>query len=506
MKTIKSNIFLAAMVTVIMLGSCTKLDEETFASVKPSDYYNNEAEALSSVAALYSAMTNFANVAAPWTISEIGTDEFVVPGRASGGWYDQNNVDIMLHKPDGNNQQILNAWNNIFTSGIGAANGLLQNLNNSAAVANLKGPIAEARGLRAYFYFYALDFWGNVPISTAPRLDQSNLPATSTRADVFKFVETEMLAAANDLPSVTTVNKTAYYPRLTKEAIYMALATLYLNAEVYTGTQRWSDAIAMCDKITATGAFALETNVVDCFKAGNKGNTKEVIFAISMDPARSAGGNPFILYSQPNLDQQRYNLPFAPANGFSTHQEALDRYQDRDNRKKLIEYGPQFYADGRPLVDSKGVQLNLVNVTSYNAALDNEGYRVLKYVPEGVTWSGANGNNDLVLTRYADVLLTKAEAMFRSGNVAGALPIVNQLRLRSNASQLTVLNLKDIEDERGREFIWEGHRRRDMIRFGDYFIGNWTFKTTNDPIWKGIYPIPNLQLSTNPKLKQNPNY
>lgn len=506
MKTMRSKILYAAALTAVLLGSCTKLDEETFASIKPSDYYKTEAEALSSVAALYSAMVNFANVAAPWTISEIGTDEFVVPGRASGGWYDQNNIDIMLHKPDANNQQVLNSWNNIFTSGIGAANGLLENLNNSSAAASLKGPIAEARALRAYFYFYALDFWGNVPISTAPRLDKTNLPATSPRADVFKFVESEMLAAVNDLPSVTTVNKTAYYPRLTKETVYMALATLYLNAEVYTGTQRWTDAIAMCDKIITTGAYNLEANVVDCFKATSKGNTKEVIMAMSMDPARSAGGNPFILYTQPNLDQLRYNLPFAPANGFSTLQEALDRYEDRDNRKKLIQYGPQFYADGRPLVDSKGVQLNLVQVKSYNAALDNEGYRVLKYVPDGVTWSGANGNNDLVLTRYADVLLTKAEAQFRSGNASGALPLINQVRVRSNASPLTALTLKDIENERGREFIWEGHRRRDMIRFGDYFTGTWTFKTTNDPATVGLYPIPNVQLATNPKLKQNPGY
>ena len=501
-----TRIYIAALTALLLGSSCTKLDEETFASVKPSDYYKNEAEAMSSVAALYVALANVSNVAAPWTISEIGTDEFVVPGRANGGWYDQNNIDIMLHKPDANNQQLVNSWNNIFTSGIGAANGLYENLNNSTAAATLKGPIAETRALRAYFYFYAMDFWGNVPISTAPRLDKTNLPATSPRADVFKFVESEMLAAVTDLPSVTTVNKTTYYPRLTKETIYTALATLYLNAEVYTGTPRWADAIAMCDKVITSGAYALEANVVDCFKAPNKNNTKEVILAFSRDPARSAGGNPFINYTQPNLDRLRYNLPFGPANGFSTLQEAVDRYENQDNRKKLLQYGPQFYTDGRPLVDASGVQLNLIQVKSYNAAADNEGYRVLKYVPEGVTWSGADANNDLVLLRYSDVLLTKAEAMFRSGNPGGALPLINQVRGRSNASTLTTLTLQNFEDERGREFIWEGHRRRDMIRFGDYFTGTWTFKTTNDPVWKGLYPIPNVQLATNSKLKQNPNY
>ncbi|PTQ95529.1 putative outer membrane starch-binding protein [Mucilaginibacter yixingensis] len=499
-------ILYTAALGAVMLGSCTKLNENTYASLPPSSFYNNETEALSSVANLYSAMGNVANVSAPWTISEIGSDEFVVPGRASGGWYDQNNIDIMLHKPTTTNTQIANAWTNIF-SAIGSANYILENLNNSAAAASLKPEIAEAKALRAYFYFYALDFWGNVPIVTTSRLDQGNLPTNAARADVFKFVESEMLAAADGLPSASTVTA-AYYPRMTKEAAYMVLATMYLNAQVYTGTQRWSDASAMCDKIISSGAYALEANVVDNFKVANKGKTKETIFAVSMDPTKNAGGNPFIIYAQPFADQQKYNLPFAPANGFSTFQVALDRYENQDNRKKLLEYGPQFYKDGvTPLLDSKGQQLNLINIVSYTAAADNEAYRVLKYVPDGATFSGISANNDLVVTRYADVLLTKAEAQFRLGNVAAALTLVNQVRARSNASALAALTLQNIEDERGREFIWEGHRRRDQIRFGDYFTGTWTFKTsTNDPLTLGVYPIPAVEQATNPNLKQNPGY
>lgn len=493
------------MLGVLTLGACTKLKEETFASLSPTNFYNNEAEALASVAGLYSSMGTVANVSSVWTISELGTDEFVVPGRASGGWYDQNNVDIMLRQTKPTNNTNAGAWNSIFNP-IGVANGLLANLNQSPAAASLKPEISETRALRAYFYFYALDFWGNVPIVTSARLNQSSLPSTNSRAEVFKFVETEMLAAADGLPAAAIVDPAKYYPRLTREAIYMALATLYLNAEVYTGTARWADALAMCDKVISSGAFSLEANVVDNFKVANKGKTRETIFAIAMDPAKNAGGNPFIIYTQNFADQQRYNLPFAPANGFSTFQEALDRYADGDNRKKLLQYGPQTYPDGRPLLDSKGQQLNLVNITTYNAALDNEGYRVLKYVPDGVTWSGISGNNDLVVTRYADVLLTKAEALFRTGNTGGALSLVNQVRGRSNAGILTSLTLKDLENERGREFIWEGHRRRDMIRFGDFFTGTWTFKTSNDPLTKGLYPIPADQLATNPNLKQNPSY
>ena len=493
------------MLIAVLAASCTKLDEEPFGRLSPSTYYKTEAEANSSVAGIYQSFQQVQGISAPWTISVEGTDEFIVPGRASGGWFDQNNIDIMQHNVKADNQTVSNAWNNIFSE-IGIANAVIESLNSSPSVALFKAQIAEARALRAYGYFYAMDFWGNVPLFTVGKIEQNNLPATTARADIFKFVESEMLAAAADLPAANSVNKTTYYPRLTKEAIYAALAMVYLNAEVYTGTARWNDAVTMCNNVINTGAFGLEANVVESFKALNEGKTKEVIFAFSIDPARSAGGNAYMLYSQPALDQQRYSLPFAPANGFSTQKEALDRYEVADRRRNLLQFGPQFKLDGSPLVDSKGVQLNLVNCVSFTAAADNEGFRVLKYVPEGVTWSGSNGNTDYVQTRYSDILLTKAEALFRTGNAAEALTLVNQVRTRSNASTLSSLTLKNLEEERAREFIWEGHRRRDMIRFGSYFNTTWTFQTSVTPAFRGLYPIPLTQIATNPKLKQNTGY
>lgn len=498
------KIQLMTLITVV-LSSCTKLDEEPFGRLSPETYYKTEAEANSSVAGIYQSFQQVQGVSAPWTISVEGTDEFIVPGRASGGWFDQNNIDIMQHNVKADNQAVSNAWNNVFSE-IGIANAVIESLNASPSVGSFKTQIAEARALRAYGYFYAMDFWGNVPLVTVGKIEQNNLPGTTARADIFKFVESEMLAALNELPAANSVNKATYYPRLTKEAVYAALAMVYLNAEVYTGTARWNDAVTMCNNVINTGAFGLESNVVESFKALNEGKTKEVIFAFSIDPARSSGGNAYMLYTQPALDQQRYSLPFAPANGFSTQKEALDRYEVQDRRRSLLQFGPQFKLDGSPLVDSKGVQLNLVNCVSFTAAADNEGYRVLKYVPEGVTWSGSNGNTDYVQTRYSDILLTKAEALFRLGTTAEALALINQVRTRSNATALTSLTLKNLEEERAREFIWEGHRRRDMIRFGTYFNTTWTFKAAVTPAFRSIYPIPLTQIATNPKLKQNTGY
>lgn len=494
-----------AFLITLLTTACTKLDEESFGRLSPTTYYQNEGEANSSVAGIYQSLQQVQGVSAPWTLSEEGTDEFIVPGRASGGWFDQNNIDIMQHNIKADNQSVSNAWTNVFSE-IGIANAVLESLNSSPSVANFKVQIAEAKALRAYGYFYAMDFWGNVPLVTVGKIEQNNLPATTARADIFKFVETELLAAVADLPATNTINKASYYPRLTKEAVYSLLAMVYLNAEVYTGTAKWNEALTMCNNVINSGAFALETNTVDNFKVVNEGKTKEVIFAFSIDPAKNSGSNAYMLYSQPALDQTRYSLPFAPANGFSTQKEALDRYQTADKRINMLEFGLQFKLDGTPLADSKGVQLNLVNCVSFTAAADNEGYRVLKYVPDGVTWTGPYGNTDYVQTRYADILLTRAEASFKLGNTGDALTLINQVRTRSNATALNSVTLKNLEEERAREFIWEGHRRRDMIRFGTYFNTTWTFKTSIDPVSKGLYPIPTTQLATNPKLKQNPGY
>jgi len=497
---------LLAILLVGIAGSCKKLTEQEFGELSPQTYYQNQSEALSSVAGVYAALSNIQGVSSEWTISEEGSDEFICPGRASGGWYDQNNVDIYEHNVTTANQTVSGAWSDLFHD-IGLANNVITSLQASPIATQLKPEIAECRTLRAWAYLYALDFWGNVPIVTAALIDQNNLPKTSTRAQVAAFVETELIAAAADLPSVKTITQASYYPRLTKEAAYTALATLYLNDGVYTGTTRWNDVITMCNNVINSGGYSLMPNSSDSFNVANDGKSTEVIFAFTNNPTQNANANIFIIYCQPFLDQQRYSLPFGPANGFSTLSEALNRYGSKDNRLKSLEYGPQYYLDGvTPLDNSQGVQLDLVNVQSMTAALDNEGYRVLKYSPIGVTWSGYSSNCDFIQSRYSDVLLMKAEAEFRTGDVSDALILINQVRTRSNATPLTALTLQDIEDERSRELIWEGQRRRDMIRFGDFFTSTWEFKTTVTPATGGLYPIPSSQIANNPNLKQNPGY
>lgn len=488
-----------------VISGCTKLDEEKFGSLSPDNYYQGEKEALSSVVGVYQLLSYNVDIGDPWRMKEFSTDEFIVPGRASGGWFDQNNIDLTKHVENADNATIARAWQQIFQE-IGTANAVLESLLASPNKDNLKALIAETRALRAYGYFFAMDNWGNVPLVTVARIDPKNLPVTTKREDVYKFIETEMLAAIIDLPSAKTVNHASYYPRFTKESVHTALAYMYLNAGVYTGTPQWQKTVDMCDNVINSGAFSLTTNVVDNFASTTQVASTEIISAFTKDATQNAGNNQFILYTQNGLDQLKYGLPFSPANGYSSTQVSLDKYEDKDARKTLIEYGPQFYLDGKPLNYPNGTQLVLTPVKDIVSAQDNEGYKVLKYTPVGAKWSGFNGDNDLILERYSNVLLMKAEALFRLGNAVAALPLVNQVRVRSKATPLVVLTLQDIEDERAREFLWEGCRRTDMIRFGDYFTGTWAFKTTQTAGFRKLYPIPNQQITANPNLAQNPGY
>lgn len=508
-KNILRNIAVVAALSVAATG-CTNLDEELYGRLTPDNYYQTEEQALASLAGCYEYMAYMSRAGGDsWRIGEYGTDELYCPGRSNGGWYDEYVNQIMEHRCTPDNDRLNVCWNTYIFPGIGADNAILEAMQASPVADKLKGPIAEARALRAYEYFYAMDYFGNVPLFTAARPDANNMPKTAPRKDIYDFVVKELLDAAADLPSAKDVGA-SYYPRLTQEAVYTLLASVYLNAEVYSGTQHWEDVVTMCDKVIDSKAFELADRVGDCFLSTNEGKCKEVIIAFSVDPTKNVDANQFILYAQHAVDQQKYNLPFAPACGYCFSDEALSWYDDpKDDRLNLLEYGPQYYLDGTPIEDpdNPGQQLVLTALKSKTAAENREGYRVLKYSPIGATFSGANADNDYIAERYSNVLLMKAEALFRLGrNLDVALQLVNDVRTRSNCTGFTSLSLEKIEKERAREFIWENQRRKDMIRFGSFFTEKTFYSDGKTEQWRGIYPIPAQQINANPNLEQNPNY
>jgi len=167
--------------------------------------------------------------------------------------------------------------------------------------------------------------------------------------------------------------------------------------------------------------------------------------------------------------------------------------------------GQQYDGSGTALEDRNGAPLIFtkdVSIIEAGANLEVTGIRVMKWTPDFE--NGDNVDLDFPLMRYGEVYLNLAEAYFRNGDTGNALSTVNILRTARNASPIGSIDATSMLNERGFELYWEGLRRTDQIRFGD-FNNAWNEKPATDP-HVNIYPIPNTALGANPNLTQNPGY
>lgn len=271
-----------------LLAGCTDLSEDVFGSLSPDNFPQNEEEALSALAGVYQGLGGYGSGANLWRIMHLGTDEFIIAGRRDGRWVDgETYYAFMDHSwTSAHNVRIDAGWNEIFSQ-IGRANAVVELLESSPQAGQFAAEMAEARALRGYAYFWAMDLFGQVPIFTEDRVDPNNLPSNldSERRDVFEFVVNELQQTAEMLPSINDVSRTSYYPRLTREAVYGVLATAFLNAEVYTGETTWDGesiwdlAASYASRVMDAGAYVLEPEFVANFVADNH-NSQELIISV----------------------------------------------------------------------------------------------------------------------------------------------------------------------------------------------------------------------------------
>lgn len=386
---------------------------------------------------------------------------------------------------------------------------------------------AEARFLRALSYYHALDLFGGVPIveesfprgAQAPPYPSDSGDREEARRAVFEFVESELLAIAGEtgdtdevLPDVGAQD----YGRADKAAAWMILAKMYLNAEVYANEARYDDAVTYAQKVIDAG-YTLEEDYRDLFLADNH-TANGVIFAIPHDGQRTQhfGGTQFLTHGgvitgdkDNDMDPANYGVDF----GYSTLRtlpETVNLYSSSDQRV-MFENTPA--SESQFFTRSQTLEVN--DLTDRY-----QGYAVPKW--QNVSSTGVAGGNptfpetDLPVFRLADAYLIYAEAVLRgasNGSQSTAVEYVNNVRERAglgrdiDASELT---LDFMIDERGREFIWEGHRRSDLVRFG-LFTGSqyvWSWKGGQQSgaslgACKDVYPLPVGELSANPNLPPN---
>lgn len=510
---------------VFFAPACTDLEEELYSDVTAENFFTTDEEFVAALGQAYSGLLGMGNHANLWSINELASDELVVTTKG-GDWYD-GGILLQLHQhefqPD--NGFFNNAWSQCY-SGVNTCNRLIFQFE-SLGTEEADAFVAELRAVRALWYYFLLDAYGNVPLVTD--FTDTETKANSSRQEVFDFVESEL----NEIiPLLTEAKDASTYGRINKWGALAMQTKLYLNAEIYTGTARWADAEAAADEIINSGLYSLEGNYAANFATDNASST-ENIFVVPYDEVFAGGFN----WHQMTLhyaSQFTYNFQDQPWNGYAAVEEFYNSYVDPDqnpgpqgdvytglaqgtstgtvdSRLSNFIVGPQFNADGSRTEDA-GVEATdpdgppLTFTPQHNSiwpdGLRQAGARIGKY--EYKMGATPNLDNDFVIFRYADILLAKAEADLRQGNNADALTLVNQIRERAGVAAFTSIDEDMLFDERGREMFAEMTRRQDMIRFGKY-DDPWWEKDLDDDDYS-LFPIPQVQLDANDKLEQNPAY
>lgn len=517
---ILTKILLVGMFLVVFNQSCTDLEEEVFSEVTADNFFQSEEENIAALGAAYTSLYNFFNE--PFALHEIASDEMVVPTRGQD-WFDNGNWQrLHLHTYQPGDDRVNGAWGVLY-GGINTCNRLIfqfEALNDAA----LTPFIGELKVLRAFFYWQALDLYGNVPLVDKFDVPADFKPSNGTGAGpqgaqrklIYDFVESEITANIDGLTE--TIGGTAY-GRMNKWTAHAILAKLYMNAESYTGTAQWAKAMTNIDAILGAG-YDLNINYFANFSVDNEASP-ENIFAIPYDAVFAAEFN-LVARTLHYGSQGTFNTTFQPWNGYSTVEDFYNSYDAADVRRDgpvgrgygNFITGPQFNSDGTPVEDPgveandpDGIQLNFTPAINELGpdVLRQAGARIGKYEFEMGTSN--NMNNDYVVFRLADFRLLKAEILIRQGDVAGALPLVNAIRDRAGMPSYTMaeLTLDELLAERGRELYAECTRRQDLIRHGKYNDAWWA-KPADASSDVNIYPIPNSQIDANDQLRQNSGY
>jgi starch-binding outer membrane protein, SusD/RagB family len=508
------------LVTLISYG-CTDLDENLPSELTADQFGQSETEIISSIGEAYTIMAgNWGSHNGLWSIHEVASDEAAIPQKGQD-WFD-GGIWLRVHRHTFTRDEgaINNAWGALF-QGVNTSNRLIFTLQTIVEEGGLSQEeadefIGELRAVRAFYYFWLLDTFGNVPLitdfETAPERPANNSDFAQGRTELFNFIESELTAVAD----LVSDNVDATYGRINKFAVHALLGKLYLNAEVYTGTPRWQDAIDQFDIIIDSGEFQLSGGYFENFAIENA-NSPENIFVIPYDEVFLSGFN----LNQMTLhygQQFEFNLQQQPWNGYTSTQTFYESFEDSDVRKNGFLSGPRFDTNGNPIIDDALLPTDTdtdpelvlrpeINELAPNACREC-GVRFGKF--EIASGELPEKSNDWPLLRYADVLLSKAEAQWRLGT-GNPLLIVNEIRDRSNADPLDALTAENLLAERGRELYLEMFRRQDLIRFEGQnggvtaFNDPWDFKDVSDPN-VNVFPIPREQIEANSNLTQNPGF
>ena len=389
---------------------------------------------------------------------------------------------------------------------------------------------AEVRFIRALNYYYMMDMYGNAAFIEHVSSEKA---AYYTRSEFFTYVESELKACESELADAGKNT----YGRVDKVAAEMLLARLYLNAEVYTGSAQWQNAMDYAEKVINNGYYKLNTKGATNPATGETYSAYQMLFLADNDTngaqyeailpvlfdgmkTQSHGGMNFLVLSCYSSEMSEA-IPSGTDNSWGkctrVRGKLIDTFfgeggeaPETDNVKVMTKAAN----DDRALFYSKGYTRYVLDESE-----KEQGYSCVKFRnvrSDGkATAAIVKVDTDLPFMRVAEAYLTYAEASIRlSGPNAKATEYINKLRERANAMQESSYELKDVIKEWSKEFWFEGRRRMDLVRFGMYggqsgykweFMGGLA-AGSQFPAYRNIYPLPDNDLTNNENLKQNEGY
>lgn len=470
-----------------------------------------------------------------YDLNTFTTDEAIMPTRG-GDWYDGGFWQgLYLHQWGVNNDAIQATWEYLYKVVMLSNKSVerIQKFQTKYDFPELPLYLAEVRAMRAMYYYHLMDLFGRVPLVLSSSLSMKDV-VQSERKEIFDFVVKELQEVAPMLSENRSNQSGDYYGRITRPVVYFLLAKLALNAEVYAdndwtdGTRpdgrdiyftiegrplnAWQAVVAYCDRITAMG-YRLEDQYETNFAVFNE-LSAENIFTIPMNKTLYTNQMQYLFRSRHYNHAKAYGL--GGENGSSATVDALRVFgydtEDVDPRFEKCYFAGVVHdlkdnvirLDDGTILEYRPWEVGIdISDTPYEKTA---GARMKKYaIDANGTKDGKLMENDIVLFRYADVLLMKSEAKVRNGENGDAE--LAQIRSRVSAS-LRPATLETLLDERLLEFAWEGWRRQDLVRFGMFTraYSNRPQLTDEENGYTTVFPIPGNILDMNNRLVQNKGY
>jgi hypothetical protein len=498
MKKLNIKIIVASILFIGLTVSCSDDFVDVVSSEANSeDFFNSEEEYQSALVGAYDLLqSTYLNV----MLGEIASDNTLSGGESATDVIGIQEVDDMIHTPQ--NSQLGNIWGWMF-AGVNRANYILE-FQDKTDFTGKEEVLAQARFLRAYYYFELVKWFGDVPLVVDKRFlfgDQFDVDRTP-KAEVYAQIELDLISAADNLSYVPSQEG-----RVTKGAAQALLGKVYLYQDKFT------ESADVLEKLINEGPYDLVTDYTTIFELEGENNI-ESVFEVQYNDEQGAGfgclqcseGNVAVGFSgvrsyvaTPDSEGDIFS------SGFSFNvpvQEVVDEFEDGDLRKDVAILDIEAWAT------QTGI--------SYGTGYEHTGFFNRKYIPRKRT-TDAQGDRNITnpnnyrSIRFADVLLMAAEANNRklSSDDGKARSHLNRVRQRAFGDMLHDISSSgsnltdDIYHERRVELIGEGHRFFDLVRTGkaaqeiDGFVSG----------KHEVFPIPLIEIQlTGNRWTQNPNY